>query len=83
MKLSEYLEAHKFRLVDFSEKSGVKISAISEIKNGRKRASMNEALRIHRATGGAVTFADMVGDQLAAASGSARPVEAVETDAVK
>ncbi len=64
MTLKEYLKSQNIRLLDMSAKTGLAISWLSEIANGRKRASMEAAIRIHRATGGLVTFNDLVAEEL-------------------
>jgi len=63
--LRDYLDAHDLKLHEFAEASGLSVSYLSRLVNRRLRPSMEAAIRIHRATGGEVTFEDLVGDELA------------------
>ena len=64
MKLAEYLNENDLTHEDFARKSGVSRPVISKICVNIQRASMEAAIRIHRATKGKVTFTDLVGDEL-------------------
>ena len=57
--LKQYLRDHELSQVDFAREVGISVSYLSEIAAGIKVPSLAVAVKIHRATGGAVSFHSM------------------------
>lgn len=60
MKLNKYLKIHKIKLTEFAKLSKLKISYLSQIKNGRKTPSLRVAMIIKKKTNGSVTIEDLI-----------------------
>jgi plasmid maintenance system antidote protein VapI len=64
MKLLKYLNDHNISQTDFAEKIGVHFSYITHLIKGRRTPSLSTALRIERATCGAVPVTVWVENKL-------------------
>ena len=60
MKLKKYLATYNIRLTTFAKLSKIKISYLSQIKNGHKVPSLKVALAIKKASKGAVTIEELM-----------------------
>jgi DNA-binding transcriptional regulator YdaS (Cro superfamily) len=60
MKLKKYLSTYDIRLSEFAKLSKLKISYLSQIKDGHKTPSLKVALAIKKATNGAVCIEDLI-----------------------
>ena len=59
MTLDAYLSAERGRHARLSRELGISPGALSDIRSGRTRPSLDLAARIEAATGGAVTMQDL------------------------
>lgn len=60
MKLKKYLTTYGIRLTEFAKLSKLKISYLSQIKDGHKTPSLKVALVIKKTTNGAVSIEDLM-----------------------
>ena len=60
MKLEKYLYNKRIKLIAFAKYSNLKVSYLSQIKNGKKTPSLKTATKIVKATKNAVTFKDLI-----------------------
>jgi len=54
MNLNDFIESSGRRAIYWAERFGVGTTHLSELRHGKKRPSLDVALRIARETGGAV-----------------------------
>ena len=59
MDLSTYFRETKTTATALAEQLGVRVSTITRLREGRRAASLDLALRIERATGGLVRAEDL------------------------
>lgn len=64
MQLKEYIKSNGIRIIDFSHNVGCGQPMMSMIHNGKRRPSPDLALKIERATGGAVTRDELLFPEL-------------------
>lgn len=74
MHIKEYLKAEKKTARAFAEECGLSHAYIVQIGNGTRRPAADAALRIERATGGAVTVLELLYPD--------RPEHPVEAEAI-
>jgi hypothetical protein len=60
MKLKKYLDTYDINLTTFAKLSKIKISYLSQIKNGKKVPSLKVGLMIEKASNGAVNIKDLL-----------------------
>ena len=63
MTLSDYINANRLTVDEFAERVNYTRQYIHALMARKQRTSMEAAIRIHRATDGHVTFADLMGTE--------------------
>jgi DNA-binding transcriptional regulator YdaS (Cro superfamily) len=60
MKLTDWQKKKKVSNKELAEKVKIHVSLLTHMKNGRRRPSPDLALRIEKATGGAVSIRELL-----------------------
>jgi DNA-binding transcriptional regulator YdaS (Cro superfamily) len=71
MKLSEYIEAKEIKYCPWAKSIGIPATVITTFLQGKRGLSFRTAAKIVRATGGLVTFEDLLPPE----KGNGRPEE--------
>jgi transcriptional regulator with XRE-family HTH domain len=64
MTLIKYLKSNRMTETEFAKHARLSVSQISQVITGIRQPSFNSLIRIHNATNGRVTFADLAGPRL-------------------
>ena len=64
MTLTKYLSSNRMTESEFADHARLSVSQISQVITGSRQPSFNSLIRIHNATNGRVSFADLAGPRL-------------------